>query len=105
VVKERFYSANAGQGSQFCGDVTGTVLTLDPGSLFMNWKGTNFNQGNAPISGTASGGASCTFTMDRASLIVGGPFKGQIGTTLLVEPTLSYRCRTAASRSLIGVPD
>jgi hypothetical protein len=80
VVKERFYSANAGQRSQFCGDVTGTALMLDPGSLFMNWKGTNFNQGNAPISGTASGGASCTFTMDWTSLTVGGPFNGQSGT-------------------------
>lgn len=54
--------------------------TLDLETLFMNWEGTNFNQGNTVISGTASGGASCTFTMHWTSLTVGGPFNGQIGT-------------------------
>jgi hypothetical protein len=69
----------SGGGPVPSGDVTGSTLTLNLSALFVNWKD-SFNQGNVAISGTASGGANGTFTMDWTSLIVGGPFDGQIGT-------------------------
>ena len=58
----------SGGGPVPSGDVTGTALTLDLSALFANWSGTDFNQGNAAISRTASGGASGTFTMGWTSL-------------------------------------
>jgi hypothetical protein len=55
-------------------------LSVDLTSLFDNWNGNNFNQGANPVTGTASGGSTGTFTASWTSLINGGPFNGQTGT-------------------------
>lgn len=72
------------------GVANGDPLTVDLSSLFANWNGTNFNQGNSSAAGTVSrvscagstNGSTCTFnyTLDWTSLIVGGPFNLQVGT-------------------------
>jgi len=62
---------------------TGT-LSLDMSSLYANWNGIDFNQGNANAMGTVTSfdAAAGTFTynMTWTSIVVGGPFNGQTGT-------------------------
>ena len=60
------------------GDATGGVMS---GSIVLtdNWNTTNFAQGGA-FTGTNTGTTSGTFDIGWTSLIVGGPFNGQIGT-------------------------
>ena len=63
-------------------DTTAGTMNVNLSSLFANWNGSDFNQGNSAVSGTLSGcsGNSCTYNMTWSSLIVGGAFNGFTGT-------------------------
>lgn len=63
-------------------DTTAGTLNVNLSSLFANWNGSDFNQGNSSVTGTLSGcsGNTCTYNMSWSSLIVGGAFNGYTGT-------------------------
>lgn len=68
-----------GGGPVVNGTAGGGSITVDLSSLFANWNGTDFAQGNSSVTGTTTGGTS--FSIAWTSLIGGGPpFGGQIGT-------------------------
>ncbi|MBI3188891.1 MAG: VPLPA-CTERM sorting domain-containing protein [Gammaproteobacteria bacterium] len=84
-------------GNPLSGDATGSVLTMDVGSWYANWSGTNFLQG--PTGGMATGTYDSTtgaFTLSWSSLIVGGPFNGQIGNWNLVGTVTAVPVPAAA---------
>jgi len=71
------------------GDVSGTTLSVDLSALIFNWQTNNYPQitfdpiNHLPIThvtGTASGGASGTFTASWNTIFLGGNLNGQTGT-------------------------
>lgn len=64
------FTTAASSGDETGGVMTGTINVTD------NWNTTNFAQGGA-FTGTGDGS---NFTINWTSLIVGGPFNGQVGT-------------------------
>lgn len=87
-------SGTVGGGSATIAD--GDSITVDINSLYANWNGIDFNQGGTTGDGVAYPGESFEhaytsrvsnvvgntfdYSMTWQSLIVGGPFNGQIGT-------------------------
>jgi len=64
------FTTAASSGDETGGVMSGTIVLTD------NWNTTNFAQGGA-FTGTGDG---TNFSIGWTSLIVGGPFNGQIGT-------------------------
>ncbi|MDO8969637.1 MAG: PEP-CTERM sorting domain-containing protein [Saprospiraceae bacterium] len=76
-------------GNPITGDATGTTITLDLGSFYANWSGTNFLQapngtGIATGTWTATSATTGTFDISWSSLISTAPFAGQTGNWHLV---------------------
>jgi len=63
------------------GDIHGGLLDLDLSSWTYYWNGTNFNMGavitNAPIDNAGN------FTVEWDATVIGGPFDGQVGHSIL----------------------
>ncbi|MDP2026003.1 VPLPA-CTERM sorting domain-containing protein [Sulfuriferula sp.] len=59
-------------------DTAAGTIAMDLSSFFASWNGTNFNQGNAAVTGTYNAGTGA-YDMAWTSLISGGSFNGQTG--------------------------
>jgi len=59
------------------GDLTGNLLSLDLSSWIWYWNGNAVNQGFSSVVATTD--AAGNFTANWSSVVVGGPFDGQLG--------------------------
>jgi hypothetical protein len=99
-------------GNPLMGSTSGSTITLDLGSFYANWSGTNFLQapngtGMATGTYTATSATTGNFDVSWASLITTAPFAGQTGNwhivgTVATVPEASTYGMMLAGLGLVG---